>query len=144
MRKIDTIILHCADTEEGQDFTVFDIDRWHKQRGWICVGYHYVIRLDGTVEHGRPEEAVGAHCLHQNHNSLGICYIGGRRNGHFTDTRTPAQLASMEKLVKQLLQKYPDARVCGHHDFNAEKACPCFDARAWARSAGIAEKNILP
>ena len=143
MRNINLIILHCSDTEEGRDFTVFDIDRWHKQRGFTCVGYHYVIRIDGTRERGRALEAEGAHCLHHNKDSVGICYIGGRSEGRYEDTRTAAQCASMEWLVKDLLKKFPKAKVCGHRDLNPKKACPCFDAREWARSVGIPKKNIL-
>ncbi|UZT50334.1 lysin [Enterobacter phage 03_vB_Eclo_IJM] len=25
---------------------------WHKQQGWLDVGYHFVIKRDGTVEEG--------------------------------------------------------------------------------------------
>ena len=142
MRKIKWIILHCADTEAGRDFTVMDIDRWHKRRGWVAVGYHFVITLDGTLQQGRVLEAVGAHCFHYNQESIGICYIGGRRNGAFCDTRTPAQCATMERCVRHLLQRFPEAVVCGHHDLNAGKACPCFDVATWARQIGLPEERI--
>ena len=49
MRKIDEIIIHCAATPEGKHFTVADIDAWHKKRGFKCIGYHFVIYLDGSV-----------------------------------------------------------------------------------------------
>ena len=53
MRKITLIIIHCSATRAGQDFTAADIDRWHRQRGFRSIGYHFVVRLDGTVEPGR-------------------------------------------------------------------------------------------
>lgn len=77
MRTINEIIIHCSATREGQDFSVKDIDRWHKQRVFLMVGYHYIIRLDGTIEQGRPLEMIGAHCTGHNAHSIGICYIGG-------------------------------------------------------------------
>ncbi len=40
----DTIIIHCSATRAGQDFTATDIDRWHRQRGFRSIGYHFVIR----------------------------------------------------------------------------------------------------
>ena len=43
MRKIDSIIVHCSATKAGQDFTAADIDRWHRERGFNGIGYHYVI-----------------------------------------------------------------------------------------------------
>ena len=33
MRKIKEIIIHCSATKEGRNFTVADIDRWHRERG---------------------------------------------------------------------------------------------------------------
>ena len=61
MRTINTIIIHCSATRRGLDFTANDIDQWHRQRGMDGIGYHYVIRIDGTIERGRDIEKVGAH-----------------------------------------------------------------------------------
>ena len=97
-----------------------------------CCGYHYVIPTDGTIEAGRPEELVGAHCKHHNSHSIGICYIGGLDDGGTTpkDTRTEAQKATLRKLIEQLHQRYPKALIVGHHDLNPQKACPCFHVTA--------------
>lgn len=127
MRKINKIIIHCSDTPYGKDFSASDIDGWHRERGFSCIGYHYVIRLDGTVEIGRPLTSIGAHCIGHNFDSIGICYIGGRLpDGSFGDSRTNEQFISMHSLVSFLLDKYPDALVYGHCDFS-NKLCPCFD-----------------
>lgn len=77
MRKINLIIIHCTATIEGRDYTVSTIDSWHRQRGFDCIGYHYVVYRDGTVHEGRPVAKVGAHCAGHNANSIGVCYIGG-------------------------------------------------------------------
>lgn len=123
------IILHCAATPEGKSFTAKDIDRMHKQRGFKKIGYHYVIDLDGTIEKGREENEVGAHCINYNSKSIGICYIGGvAKNGKTPkDTRTEAQKLSMYKLVDTLMKKYnlDLSRVHGHYEY-ANKACPSF------------------
>ena len=58
----DTIIIHCSATRAGQDITAADIDCWHRARGFWSIGYHYVIRLDGTIEPGRDVTLDGAHC----------------------------------------------------------------------------------
>lgn len=130
MRKIDKIIIHCSATQEGSDFHVSDIDRWHKQKGYKCVGYHYVITLDGTIEKGRDEEMVGAHCKGYNTNSIGICYIGGLdKDGKAKDTRTVQQKAALYLLLITLKLKYPDAKIYGHNEF-ANKACPSFNVKA--------------
>lgn len=130
MRKIDMIIVHCTATPAGRDVSVSDIDRWHRERGFDCIGYHYVIGLDGTVHTGRPVEHVGAHCKGYNQRSVGVCYVGGVDAGMSpADTRTPAQRRSLRRLLIELRRRFPGAVVRSHRDF-APKACPCFDATA--------------
>lgn len=130
MRKIKQIIIHCSDTPEGRDDRAKDIDRWHKQRGFDEIGYHYVIDLDGTIEAGRELEKVGAHCKGYNVESIGICYIGGadKKSLKPRDTRTDEQKASLLLLLRYLKSRYPEAVVYGHRDFS-DKPCPCFDAK---------------
>ena len=129
MRKINEIIVHCAATPEGKNFKAADIDRWHRERKMKCIGYHYVVYLDGTVEPGRPESEIGAHCLGHNQYSIGVCYVGGLAADGKTpkDTRTATQKEALLALLKKLRAKYPKASIHGHRDF-AAKACPSFDA----------------
>lgn len=129
MRKINEIIVHCAATPEGKNFKAADIDRWHRERKMKCIGYHYVVDLDGTVEPGRPESEIGAHCLGHNQYSIGVCYVGGLAADGKTpkDTRTATQKEALLALLKKLRAKYPKASIHGHRDF-AAKACPSFDA----------------
>lgn len=126
MRKITEIIIHCSATIEGKDYTVADIDRWHKQRGFQMVGYNYIIRINGTIERGRPIEMVGAHCAGHNRNSIGICYIGGlSKEGAPKDTRTTQQRKAMLSLLEQLCKEFPGVTIHTHNEF-ANKSCPCF------------------
>lgn len=135
MRKINQIIIHCSDTIEGKNFTVDDIRRWHKARGWTDIGYHYVVYLDGSIHKGRNEEVVGAHCEGHNAHSIGVCYIGGKEAGTFRakDTRTKAQKEALIRLLMKLVCKYPDAEIVGHRDL-ANRKCPCFDAKSEYRN----------
>lgn len=134
MRKINFIILHCSATKESVNVTVSDIDRWHKERGFTKIGYHFVVYLDGSVHKGRPIEEIGAHCKGRNSDSIGICYVGGLdKTGKPKDTRTPAQKEALLKLLRTLKEKFPDAEIRSHRDF-ANKACPCFDATSEYRN----------
>lgn len=125
----DTLIIHCSATHPGQDVGAADIDRWHRERGFDCIGYHYVVRLDGTIETGRPYDRDGAHALGWNHRAVGICYIGGYdAQGRPADTRTPQQRSALIRLIISLKKEHPELiRILGHRDV-ARKACPCFDA----------------
>lgn len=130
-RPIAEIIVHCAATPEGKDFTVADIRAWHKARGWSDIGYHYVVYRDGRIMLGRPIGQVGAHVENRNEGTAGVVYIGGvTANGKTAkDTRTPAQRASLLWLSQQLVAKHRGVRRISGHNQYSSKACPSFDVR---------------
>lgn len=139
MRKITAIVIHCSATAEGRNFTAKDIDAWHRKQGWNGIGYHRVIRLDGTIENGRPLEVPGSHVRSHNFDTIGIVYIGGLTadGKKAKDTRTPEQKEAMLDLVRILKMEFPDAKVMGHRDFpGVAKECPSFDAKAWWAAEG--------
>ncbi len=140
MRKINHIVVHCSATKAGKDFDVNDIRRWHKQRGWSDVGYHYVIKLDGTVQKGRSVERTGAHVRGHNKDTIGVCLIGGLdKNGDPAANFTQAQLNALRVLLLSLKEKYARADILGHRDFpGVHKACPCFNVRRWWRTGECA------
>ena len=131
MRSITLIIVHCSANKAGSALRMADIDRYHRSLGWKCCGYHYVIPTDGSIEIGRPEEMVGAHCVNHNKYSIGVCYIGGLAADGITpaDTRTEAQKVALQKLLTDLKLRYPKALVLGHCELDYRKPhCPGFDA----------------
>ncbi len=150
---IDAIIIHCSATPEGKDVRAADIEKDHvKNRHFACIGYNYVIDLDGTVEEGRPLTRDGAHCEKPgfsgkpyNKHSIGICYVGGVAKDGKTpkDTRTPAQKQALHQLVNSLVLEYPITEILGHRDASPDlngdgmisrwewmKACPSFDVKS--------------
>lgn len=130
MRKISLIILHCSGVRPGQRSSARQIDAWHRKLGWKGIGYHYVVRRNGAIEKGRPENTPGAHCQGHNKHSIGICYEGGLDSaGRPADTRTEAQKQALRLLVQELKARYPKTLVLGHHDLNRYKACPCFEVK---------------
>lgn len=133
-RKIDKIIVHCSATRPSHDIDAKEIDRWHKQRGWSGIGYHFFIKRGGLIEIGRPLEKQGAHTKGQNKNSIGICYAGGVKEERGVDgkwdaedNRTSEQIASLLTLLRLLKKIFTEATIHSHRDF-AAKACPSFDA----------------
>lgn len=131
MRDIHYIVVHCSATKEGKDFGVDDFRKWHKRKGWSDVGYHFCIRLDGTIEDGRPIEKIGAGVRGYNSNSIHVCYTGGvDENIKPKDTRTKEQKESLFYLLTDLKRRFPKAEILGHRDFpDVRKACPSFDAK---------------
>ena len=148
MNKPTHVIIHCSDSTWGNAHI---IDQWHRERGFSMIGYHWVIlnpyetyrelkddrgnpANDGRVEQGRPEEAIGSHCLGYNSHSIGICLVGS--NGHFT----PAQMTAARKLVMSICRRYgiPIENVLGHCETPqcGGKTCPTLDMKAFRASLG--------
>ena len=129
MRTITLIVIHCSAVRPGQQSSAKKINDWHHDRGFQNgIGYHFVVRRDGSIELGRPLEMIGAHVVGHNRHSIGICYEGGLNSfGEDADTRTPEQKVTLRKLLEELHQMFPKALIVGHRDLNPGKKCPCYD-----------------
>ncbi len=110
-----------------------EIDRWHKERGFLKIGYHFVIQRDGTRERGRQLHEVGAHVAGFNHKSVGICLVGGRASEGTDpeDNFTAEQWITLHLTLTELRQQYPHAKIVGHRDLDGQKNCPSFDVTDW-------------
>jgi N-acetylmuramoyl-L-alanine amidase len=130
MREINEIVIHCSDTPPEMDIGAGEIKKWHvEERKWDDIGYHFVIRHNGTTEGGRPIEEAGAHARGHNKYSIGICLVGGKGGANFTFR----QYVALNELVKFLAEAYkiPPAKIVGHCDLTAKKSCPNFDVGAF-------------
>ena len=58
---VDYLVVHCSATPPEMDIGVEEIRRWHMRTGGENVGYHYIIRRDGSIEKGRTDGTPGAH-----------------------------------------------------------------------------------
>lgn len=134
---VQFIAVHCSATPGDRDIGRKEIDIMHRQRGFVGIGYHYVIRLDGTVELGRDLKLRGAHIEDWNHCSVGVCLVGGvDANLKARPTFNQSQLSALKTLLYQLKVLFPKAEIKGHRDFpNVHKDCPSFDVRKWWAAA---------
>lgn len=99
-RKINAIIIHHSASPVST--TVHQIDTWHKDRGWKCIGYHFVCLEDGTIAEGRNINRRGAHTLGYNKHSIGICVTGNFQDYHCPKPRFDKLMA----FVGELIEKY--------------------------------------
>lgn len=135
------IAVHCSATPPTADIGRTEIDKWHRDKGWVCIGYHFVIRRDGRLEAGRDTRIRGAHVEGYNHCSIGVCLVGGvdatkqaAPQANFTD----AQLKTLKVLLADLKARFPGATVQGHRDFpNVAKACPSFNVKTWLSTGKV-------
>lgn len=115
-RSTSRIILHHA---AASKCSAQQIHRWHLANGWVGIGYHFLVRKDGSVYRGRPENTVGAHARNNNYDSIGICFEGN----FMTETMGEVQRTAGAELVAYLKQKYGITTVQKHSDVNAT-GCP--------------------
>lgn len=131
---IKYLVVHCSASKPKTFVDAATITRWHLDRGFLKIGYHYVILRDGTVQKGRKDSEVGAHVAGHNTGSLGVCLVGGLNDttGKPENNFTDAQFDSLTTLLTKLSKDNPQAEVLGHRDFpNVAKDCPCWDVRPW-------------
>ena len=107
--KTNRIILHHAAAKLCGAAT---IHQWHLNNGWSGIGYHFVVRKNGTIERGRPEKYVGAHAEGSNSDSIGICFEGD----FMTETMSETQKNAGKELVTDLKKKYGISKVQKHSD----------------------------
>ena len=127
------IVVHCSATAPKLTIGVTEIREWHQARGWKDIGYHIVIRRNGSIEFGRPLDNAGAHVYGHNYHSVGVCMIGGvNDDGEPENNFTKEQFQSLRLAIDGLLSRYPGSKVLGHRDFpEVHKDCPCFNVREW-------------
>ncbi len=132
-KKVSALVVHCSATKPNMDVGAAEIRLWHIEKGWEDIGYHYVIRKNGTIEVGRPERFEGAHVQNHNHDTIGVCLVGGLdKDGLPDDTFSKIQKQALRRLLIDLQQRYPKSEVLGHHDFpGVTKSCPCFNVKDW-------------
>ena len=120
----DCIVVHHIGMPNNDDVSAETVHEWHLNQGWAGIGYHFLIRKDGTIEQGRPLGTVGAHVYGENRHTVGINLAGNFELGDPTE----AQTAAAARLIASLCTVYQlDPRwqgtVKGHRDLNAT-ACP--------------------
>ncbi len=135
-RHWEGIIVHHSASDYGDAAT---FDKWHRQKGWDELGYHFVIdngvstlaKGDGQVEVGSRwlKQKHGAHCRvdvnddnHWNEHYIGICLVGNFENGYPTES----QYRSLKTLIDFLTDRYniPGNKIIGHKDADKGTLCP--------------------
>lgn len=127
------IAVHCTGTPPSQDIGVKELDRMFRLNGFLSIGYHFVIRRDGTLEKGRRVRERGAHVEQFNHCSIGVCLVGGLNAQLQPEANyTKAQLKALRSLLEHLEDTFPRAAIQGHRDFpGVDTVSPSFDVKRW-------------
>lgn len=150
------IIVHVTATPPSRDIGAAEVRKMHLAQGWSDNGYNEVMRRSGALELGRGLDAVGAHVAGYNSIAFGLSMVGGiNAAGKPEHNATDAQMTNLERRLRELVVRYPEAKIGGHRDFSPDrngngiiepgewlKACPCFDVIPWAASKGLPVADI--
>ena len=132
---IKYLVLHCSASRCNEDYSVEQLRRDHKARGFYDIGYHFYIRKDGTMTQHRMLLEVGAHARPYNRCPSGVCYEGGRdEQGKAWNAMTTEQETRLIDLFRNLKILFAKAKIVGHRDLpgTTPKECPCLDAGSCA------------
>ena len=136
--KTDIIVIHCTQTPSDMDFGVEKVTSWHKNRGFDTIGYHYLIKRDGTLQVGRDEDVVGAHAVAVNGTSVGVALVGGGTvDMGWENNFTPVQFETLKSIIIKLKDKYNIEKIIGHYQVDGKKECPSFDVPGWVIENGL-------
>lgn len=125
------IVVHSSQTIPEEDLSAKDVDAIHRKDGLLNIGFHKIIKRDGTIENGRDIDTCGIHVDAKgnvsNQNSIGICLIGGKSpKGELDCNYTLAQFNALVGLLVELQNFYDKVKVISHRDV-ADTSCPNFE-----------------
>ena len=123
IRAINLIVLHHtgADTPFRGIDSWYEIDRYHRKKGWRGIGYHYGIDPTGSIWSLRPARLIGAHAEGHNALSIGVVVWGNK-------VKTDAQYEALNRLLSVLQKRFPSAKVALHSQVG-KTACPSLDTK---------------
>lgn len=135
------LVIHCSNTKPRQRVNKAFVERVHRLKGRLWIGYHFVIDRKGNIETGRALDQVGGHAPGFDNQSIGICLAGGMdQEGNPSDNFTPAQRESLLQLTAVLHQKFPQAIAVGHCDLpNTKTTCPQFNIQQFLQESGYVQ-----
>ena len=139
-RDITEMVIHWTETFTNKNIGSEEIDSIQKDLGGKGIGYHYVIRRDGSLQRGRPLNIEGEHASINGHNeySIGIVFVGGLNCS--SETPNPEQYLSSASLTRAQMNTfydvcsafynaYPGGQIIGHNDIDVTVSDPGFDVR---------------
>jgi len=123
-RRVNRVFVHCSASDNPKHDNAATMRRWHKERGWSDIGYHFFIRKDGTLESGRPVGRVPAAQGGNNAGTIAICCHGLEK-----DKFTEAQFDTLRTLCGEINAAYAGKVTFHGHCEVSAKTCPVFDYR---------------
>mgnify|MGYP001355834349 CR=1 FL=1 len=145
-RDITEVVVHWTAHFINQDIGAEEIHGQQKNDGFKGIGYHYVIRKDGTIERGRPINKEGAHAKANGHDkySIGIAFVGGYTVNSNSGLANPPygkeslndeQMKALKMFFNAFYKVWPGGQAWGHNDTDPQnEPDPGFPVPEFVRS----------
>jgi N-acetylmuramoyl-L-alanine amidase len=113
--RIKYIVIHHSASDDGDPYI---FNRWHMERGWPRIGYHYVIDKEGNTFRTNSIDTISYHVKNNNTKCIGICVVGN----YEVDEVSDEVRAALMILIDQL-RCVGEFELKGHRDF-VNTLCP--------------------
>lgn len=103
-------------------------------RGWVDIGYNFLVDRDGHIYEGRGWDTIGAHIAGHNTESIGVCHIGQDGDHTMSSLRSIRylyDLATVRGGGREL-------RKNGHRDLGSTD-CPGNQLEAWVKGGMVVD-----
>ena len=141
-REVTEIVVHWTETPTNKNIGSEEINKIHLESGLNGIGYHYVIRRDGSLQRGRPINIQGEHAPVNKHNerSIGIVFVGGinvpsgtsnLENFISVQSLTRSQFNTFDHLCRAFFARFPGGQAVGHNDIDPIEDDPGFNVREY-------------
>lgn len=141
-REITTVIWHwTANYNDQYHIGSEEIAVIHNAKNLGGIGYHFVVKRDGSLQLGRNINKIGAHVAGFNTGSIGIAFVAGfncasgtKNPNKYISAKsiTDAQMKTYRTFMDAFYTVFPGGQAWGHADFpnNKGKVDPGFDVQA--------------
>ena len=141
-REITEVVVHWTETPTNKNIGSEEINEYHLASDLEGIGYHYVIRRDGSLQRGRPINIEGQHSPLNNHNnrSIGVVFVGGinvpsgtpnPENFVSVQSLTRSQFNTFDHICRAFYSTFAGGQVVGHNDVDQTEDDPGFDVREY-------------
>ena len=142
-REITEVVCHWTETPTNKNIGSEEINNLHVDQGLNGIGYHYMIRRDGSIQRGRPVNIEGEHAINHNQRSIAVCSVGGINVPSETinltqyissSSLTRSQFNSFDHFCRAFYNVWPGGQIVGHSDIDTLTNDPGFDVRAYVKA----------
>lgn len=144
-REVTEVVVHWTETPTNKNIGSEEINEQHLEAKLNGIGYHYVIRRDGSLQRGRPANKEGEHAVANDHNkrSLAVVFVGGinapsetRNIQDFLSVQslTRSQFNTFDHFCRAFYDVFAGGQIVGHSDIDELANDPGFDVRAYVKA----------